>query len=499
MGPRIYPSYQDTNLTAKGSLIINYYDIFTNAYNDYVQVTVNGQLRDRIYNKVDGLYRTNLNIGDVVLIELTSNIILFKNITVYRRDYTTDDNAGDNGITDTLITFNNSDTTTISLTFTATTVSDGYNFEYRVLGNVGTNPTQDCAINGLSFDYDGSFVIAGSIDDFNGPLQLSLNNGSVNSFNNITGNLISFQGATINFDGNIINYAEGGPGYLHPPNYSLNGGQTFATSSMPSYNDSFWTDMDCNIKGDYQIIAQTSGSLYISSNSGQTYTAISNSNKLWSRPVIPANNNGFPFYAITETVGDYLYKINSTTGVTQVTAAKAPTYTLPTVPIYTATTNFQDVAITPDGKYIALTYYADSGLVVKDFSFMLSSDSGNTFSFIHVTDGVYGCLMTDTKIAMSADGKYIYIVNDRTNVNYVGEFWYSHDFGATWVLGSGTLFQDKAGKYISCSATGKYVYKGINNNIPYPALYVSSDYGVTFSGDQLYGVTRANYAKPNKN
>lgn len=495
MGPRIYPSFQDTNTTAKGSLIINYYDIFPNAYNDYIQVTVNGQLRDRIYNKVDGLYRTNLNIGDVILIELTSDVILFKNITVYRRDYTTDDQGGDLGIVDALITYNNSDTTTISLTFTATTVSDGYNFEYRVSGNVGTNPTADCAINGLSFDYDGSFVIAGSIDDFNGPLKLSLENG-LSNYNNITSTLNGFQGGTINFGGNIINYVADGAGYPNPPQYSLDGGQTFTTSSMPSYNTSFWTDMDCNIKGDYQIIGQTSGSLYISSNSGQTYTTISNSNKLWTRPVIPANNNGFPFYAITSVVGDYLYKINSTTGVTQVTAAKAPTYVYGQTSL-TGTTYFQDVAVTPDGKYIALVYRALGDTVQKDFSFLWSSDSGNTFTYKYVTNGITGCLMYDAKIAMSADAKYIYIVNDRTNIYYVGEYWYSQDYGTTWVYGSGTF--GYAGKYISCSATGKYVYKGINNNIPYPALDISSDYGVTFNGDSLYGVTRSNYAKPNKN
>ena len=27
----------------------------------------------------------------------------------------------------------------------------------------------------------------------------------------------------------------------------------------------------------------------------------------------------------------------------------------------------------------------------------------------------------------------------------------------------------------------------------------ASNYGVTFNGDSLYGVTRSNYAKPNKN
>ena len=183
MGPRIYPSYQDTNTTAKGSLIINFLDIFPNDYNDYIQVTVNGQLRDKTYNKVDGLYRTNLNIGDVVLIELTSDIILFKNITVYKRDYTTDDQDANFGIVDSLVTYNNYNTPTISVTFTATTLNDGYNFEYRIDGNVGTNPSTDCNIQGLALDNDGAYVLAGTINlnfDNSDSLKLSISGGTSN-------------------------------------------------------------------------------------------------------------------------------------------------------------------------------------------------------------------------------------------------------------------------------------------------------------------------------
>jgi hypothetical protein len=491
MGPRIYPSYQDTNLTAKGSLIINFSDIFPDEYNDYIQITVNSQLRDRTYNKVDGLYRTNLNIGDVVLIELTSDIILFKNITLYRRDYTTDDQSGDFGIVDSLITFNNNNTTTVSLTFTATTISDGYNFEYRVDGNIGTNPTQDCAIQGLALDNDGAYIIAGNIGlNFDGsiPLRLSKLAGAVNSFTDITSKLVYLQGATINFGGNVINYTT----QYDRPYYSLTSGSVFSASTI-SYNTSInnWTDMDCDIIGTYQTVGQISGSLYLSSNSGQTYTAISNSIKYWKKPVIPANNNGFPFYAITSTVGDYLYKINSTTGVTQVTSGQAPTYVYGQTSL-TGTTYFEDMAVTPDGKYIALVYRALGDTVDKDFSFLLSSDSGTTFSYKLVID-VTGCLMYNAKIAMSADAKYIYIVNDTSNINYNGEYFYSHDYGTTWTRSYNYAYGE-AGTYISCSATGKYVYKSLNFGAFTNAAFISSNYGVTFSNYSSF-----NYAKPNKN
>jgi hypothetical protein len=487
MGPRIYPSQQDTNLNAKGSLIINYLDIFENVYNDYMQVSVNGQLRSRDYNEVIGLYKTNLNIGDVVLIELTSDVILFKNITVFRRDYSTDDNGGDNGITDSLITFNNSDTTTISLTFTATTIPSSYNFEYRVEGNIGTNPTQDCAINGLSFDYDGAYSVAGTIGEYSRIYQTYLKYNSGSAFLPIdTGPAVYLEGATLNFEGNIINYTT----QYGQPRYSLTSGSLFSASTI-SYNTSIqgWSDMDCNIDGTYQTVGQYSGSLYLSSNSGQTYTTISNSIKYWTKPVIP-NNSGFPFYAITNTVGDYLYKINSTTGVTQVTAAKAPTYVFGQTSL-TGTSFFQSVAISQDTKYIALVYRSLGDTVAKDFSYMWSSDSGNTFSFILVSNGTYGCLMYDAKIAMSKDGKYIYIINNRTNINRTGDYFYSHNYGSTWVWGNPT--STAAGMSISCSATGKYVYKGVEYNSG-PSLEYSSNYGVTFSGIPI-----SNYGKFNKN
>jgi hypothetical protein len=493
MGPRIYPSYQDTNTTSKGSLIINYLDIFPNAYNDYIQITVNGVLRDRTYNKVNGLYKTNLNIGDIVLIELTSDIILFKNITVYRRDYTTDDQSGDFGIVDSFITYNNNDTTTISLTFTATTLNDSYNFEYKVSGNVGTNPTTDCQINGLSFDNDGAYVLARSFGYL--PLQLSLTAGSVNSFNYITDNLNGLRGATINFNGEIINYVADGLGYTHEPNYSLNGGKTFTTSSISFDSSLIFSDMDCTIDGTYQVVGQVSGSLYVSSNSGQTYNAVSNSIKYWTKPVIPYNT-AFPFYAITSTLGDYIYKINSLSGYTQLSsAAKAPTYSNPTgYTPSTGTTYFTSFAMSQDTKYVVAAYnFLPFILNDKNSSIMLSSDSGTTFNFINV-----GITMSYPKVAMSNSGQYIYIVTETSNISSAGGYAYSNNYGSTWT----TITNQNAGIYISCSGTGKYVYKGTYRSLTdsnIGALFISSDYGVTFNGDELYGITNSDYAKPNKN
>jgi hypothetical protein len=123
MAPRVYPSQQDTNLTAKGSLILSLsYEI------NYCYVYINNIIRSLEYSTVDGLYKINLNINDVVRIAPSSTTL----INVIRKDYTTDDIGGDNGIRNTTIT----GITATGYTFTATTVSSGYNFEYLV--SVGT-------------------------------------------------------------------------------------------------------------------------------------------------------------------------------------------------------------------------------------------------------------------------------------------------------------------------------------------------------------------------
>ena len=140
MGPRIYPSFQDTNTTAKGSLILTLSNIFLNN----IQVTVNGILRDVEYSNLNGYYTTNININDIVTILLTSTPNnYYKMLNVIRRDYTTDDVSGDYGIFDTSISNNNSfDTSGLTVTFTATTSNASYNFEYRISASVmaGTPP-----------------------------------------------------------------------------------------------------------------------------------------------------------------------------------------------------------------------------------------------------------------------------------------------------------------------------------------------------------------------
>jgi photosystem II stability/assembly factor-like uncharacterized protein len=489
MGPRIYPSYQDTNTTAKGSLIINYLDIFPDAYNDFIQVTVNGQLRNRDYNRVEGIYRTNLNIGDVVLIELTSDIVLFKNITVYRRDYTTDDQSENLGIVDVFVSYNNSNTITTSLTFTATTISDGYNFEYRITGNVGTDPAEDCKTIGWSADFDSNYIITDialtqyDLDQVQlGFSQVGYNQFDVNQFGVITNPMLitpiitpGFADATLNYYGNIINYVINGsvPKYLIYPSININTGVTFSSSTI-SYNSSLnWSKMDCSNDGKYQAIGQTGGSLFVSSDSGTTYSTVTSSVKDWTKVSIPYNS-GFPFYGVTSTNGDYIYKINSTTGVTTMSAnAKAPTGT-----------SINDFAVSRDSKYVFIVI--NSGTTI-----MVSSNSGSTFSNVST-----GISMVNPKIAISSTGKYVYLI---TTTNFIK----SSDYGQTWTTAPAVPSPVWTSTVsISCSGTGKYVYLATQ---PYNRIYASNDYLTTYYNYPATGIWAvrgyppATFVKPNKN
>ena len=119
MAVRTYPSQQDTNLTAKGSLLIS-----IDAAIDNVEIYINNNIWNKRYSIINGLYSIPINIGDVIKIDSLQQY----SMTLGRYDYTTDDVNGDNGIKNTAVDFIY---TSNSYSFTATTLSTSYNFEYR--------------------------------------------------------------------------------------------------------------------------------------------------------------------------------------------------------------------------------------------------------------------------------------------------------------------------------------------------------------------------------
>jgi hypothetical protein len=96
---------------------------------DYLDIYTNSILRKRIYTNTDKLYSCPIYVGDVITITTTTAIPELSGFEIYRRDYTTENIDGNNGIFDTLISCEGGINTT---TFTATTINTAYDFDYKV-------------------------------------------------------------------------------------------------------------------------------------------------------------------------------------------------------------------------------------------------------------------------------------------------------------------------------------------------------------------------------
>jgi hypothetical protein len=120
----------------RGSLLITY----TNddgLGGDYLQVTSNGRILKRVYSDITKLYSIPIYLGDVITIDYvdvppTSTL----DLTLLRKDFTTDDEEGDKGIKESTVY---EDSSATSVTFTATTRNDSYDFQYLLNNDVITN------------------------------------------------------------------------------------------------------------------------------------------------------------------------------------------------------------------------------------------------------------------------------------------------------------------------------------------------------------------------
>ena len=119
----------------RGSFLASFLD-FDPLGLDYMDISNNGILKKRIHVNSNNLYSIPVELGDEITITFSnptpSVITLF---TLTRRDYTTDDVGGNNGIFETTI-INGVPFTTY--TFTVSTVNDAYGYEYRFINDVIT-------------------------------------------------------------------------------------------------------------------------------------------------------------------------------------------------------------------------------------------------------------------------------------------------------------------------------------------------------------------------
>lgn len=111
----------------RGSLLVSFGDSDGKG-GEYIDIFSNNILLDRLYTTSNRLYSIPIYLNDVITLTLMNPdpevVTLF---SLKRQDFTTDDEGGDFGVKETLITGN---TVFNSYTFTATTINDAYDFYY---------------------------------------------------------------------------------------------------------------------------------------------------------------------------------------------------------------------------------------------------------------------------------------------------------------------------------------------------------------------------------
>lgn len=126
-----------------GSLILNFNELVDSFGGDQVIVLINNVIAKRQYTDVTGMYMWRLYVGDVVQIQIsTQPVTSYRKVwNLVRRDYTTDDIYGDNGIRDTFITSGTSFANPGLINFTVAKDSLAYDFEYLLTVSTDNSPT----------------------------------------------------------------------------------------------------------------------------------------------------------------------------------------------------------------------------------------------------------------------------------------------------------------------------------------------------------------------
>jgi len=438
-----------------GSLLITFDEVVEGRGGAFFFVSVNGEARNTHYTDTNRLYTTDLFVGDVCTVTMSGQTQYVESIGIIRRDYTTDDQSGDKGILDNNIT-NQTGGPGLSVTFTATTVANAYNFEYRIDMSMGPTPTPTPTPMPTPVPDDGKFLVVSNKYDV-----VRFSNDLGNTWTNFTGvTTPETYGALISGTGKYRSLTDriqpgGGfePGYIWT---SSNSGNTF-TALTNSDQSNWWVDMDTSPNGLYQAVVDERGAYYLSTDYGSSFQFINLSNKEWIKPVIPGDTL-FPSYGLTS---DKIWKLLERAGPFIYMSG------------LTVTTAFTDMAVSQNNQYIMATQ--------ENFGVSISTNSGSTFNITHF----FGNEKLNPTCAMSADGKYMYVGFNMGSPLIYGGLYYSEDYGVTFnqilrpLSGGGTVAFGNVHS-ISVSRDGKYVYFITEDNSDNYWLYGSSDYGDSF-------------------
>ena len=507
----------------RGSLLVNFDELINDIGIDYISVSVNNSVRKIQNTDINNLYSTYVNTGDTVSVSFVGDLIPtnVKEIDVIRRDYTTDDQGGDFGIRDVQITSTSGITNTLTITFTASTVNDAYNFHYIVtLSNIpfitptptatptptptatptatpSPTPTATPTPTPTSTatptptpgpptptplppsPNDGKNMLLNLRRPAIGCYQLKLSTNSGNTFTNITRPTPT----AVLIDGDLsqdlsLIYTITSPSVYR----STNTGSTWSniTSNLPI---EVFEKVSCSQDG--QILSICGGvrnidsGAYVSYDSGNTFNLLSGSsitNRVIGRNYV--TSNGFPMlfvYYANQTNGilDYLKICSSSGSTVQNITGSGLGY-------------WYDANMSDDTKYILAAKSSNSGTTwYRDQSVYLSSDSGTTFTAIPSLTG-----LSSTNCLVSDDGQFMMVTSDNYSTPN-STIWVSNDYGVNWTLKESTTKTISGG---DISSSGKIMAALTTNEArdpitSYGVLWLNQNYGSGSFTQTIQGCT----------
>jgi uncharacterized delta-60 repeat protein len=165
----------------RGSILVTFDEAINDRGIDRFSVFVNNVQRDFHYTDINNYYSTFCFLGDVVEFNLVFSVGTQAQVSVIRRDFTTDDEGGDRGIKETPVT--NTTSTVYNFIFTATTRPDAYNFHYIIDAQTipcfesGTGFTGASGVGQFISDIEfqsNNLIFGGSYSNYDGISRFSL-------------------------------------------------------------------------------------------------------------------------------------------------------------------------------------------------------------------------------------------------------------------------------------------------------------------------------------
>jgi carbonic anhydrase/acetyltransferase-like protein (isoleucine patch superfamily) len=253
--------------------------------------------------------------------------------------------------------------------------------------------------------------------------------------------------------------------------------------------DASWNDVAISSTG--QVIAavgnatnSNSQNIYISTNYGTSFSnvvpvGLSGTTNAWSNLVMSGNGQvivGSITTSSTSANSSYLY-VSQNRGASFSQVLPSGITAANNVP-------FQTTTISANGQYIL----AAANSTASSQNLYVSSNFGSTFNSITPSNPATSNPTTWSSVAMSSDGRYMAGVISNT-ANISGFVYVSSDYGSTFTGKTCTGVTSNMSS-IAVSSNGQIVAATVNGGNLSGNIYISSNYGSTFANRQV--ITTAN-------